>query len=132
MGQTQTLTIHGWLPTRLNQLIGHRRKAGALKKRDRIVISNAARFQGIEMASGPRKVGIELTFGKGDRSGDPDAYYKSLLDGLVHAGLLTGDTYRRVQFTQPVFKRASKRKTVITLEDVEVEGPRRQPKERNR
>lgn len=132
MSTTQTLTIHGWLPTRLNQLIGHRRKAGALKKRDRIAIAVAARFQGIERAAGPRKVGIELTFGKGDRSGDPDAYYKSTLDALVYAGLLTGDTYKRVQFTQPVFRRGPKRMTVITLEDVEVEGPRRQTKERKR
>lgn len=121
----QTLTIHGWLPARLNQLIGHRRKAAALKKRDRIAVAVAARFQGIVGAKGPRRVAVELTFGKGERSGDPDAYLKSLLDALVKAGLLTGDTYRQVRWSQPEFRRGEKRKTVVTLEDIEPEAKAR-------
>ena len=125
---TQTLTIHGWLPARLNQLLGSWRLAGALKKRDRIKVANAARMQGAVPAAGPRRVTIELTFAKGERSGDPDAYLKSTLDALVQARLLVGDTHRQVQWSQPVFRRGPRRKTVITLEDVEA----RKPKERER
>jgi len=119
------LTIHGWIPARLNALIGNRRKAGRLKRADRQRVAVEAMFQAIPKATGRRRVTIEITFGKGVRSGDPDAYFKSTLDALVHAGLLVGDTIRGVEIATPVFRRGEKSLTVIRLEDVpELSGSR--------
>lgn len=118
------LTIHGWIPARLNQILGNRRKGSRLKKRDRIRVANEQRFQQIPEATGRRKVTIEITFAKGDRSGDPDAYYKSAHDALKNAKLLKDDTIRWVQIAEPVYlplksrDRTDRRMTRLILEDI--------------
>lgn len=112
------LTIPGWIPVRLNSLLGNRRKAARLKKHDKAMIAVYARLQSVPKASGKRRVTIDITFGKGVRSGDPDAYFKSTLDALVHAGLLQKDTRRGVEITDPIFRRGPKSTTTIILEDL--------------
>ena len=114
------LTIPGFLPARLNSLMGNRRKAGRLKRRDKEWIICHARMAGIPKATGRRRVTLILTFGKGVRSGDPDAYWKSTLDALVHAGLLAKDTHRGVSIEGPEFRRSKtiQSSTTIILEDI--------------
>lgn len=118
------LTIHGWIPARLNELIGNRRKGAALKRRDRHKVAAEVGFRPIPKATGRRRVTIEITFAKGDRSGDPDSYFKSLLDSAKHAGLIKDDTRKWVQITEPIYlplnprHRTERRSTRIILEDV--------------
>jgi hypothetical protein len=49
---------------------------------------------------------------------DPDAPLKSLLDGLVTAGLIVDDSARWVEWSCPVFERGPKATTII-LEEME-------------
>jgi hypothetical protein len=48
----------------------------------------------------------------------PDSYWKSLLDALVHAGLLVDDNRQHVQLGEVEFERGTARATTITLEDL--------------
>lgn len=118
------ITIPNWIPARLNAIMGGRRKGGRLKRRDRQIVAVEQMMRPIPEAKGRRRVGLELTFAKGDRGADPDAYFKSLLDALVHAKLLVNDTRKWVQITEPVYlpvnprHRTEKRMTRIILEDL--------------
>lgn len=118
------MTIHGWVPARINQILGNRRKGSALKRRDRYRIANEQRFRPIPEATGRRRVTIEITWARGDRPGDPDAYQKSVHDALKKAKLIKDDTIAWVQLTEPVYlplnprDRTDKRMTRIILEDV--------------
>ena len=61
-----------------------------------------------------------VTLGKGQRVCDADAFWKSALDALVHAGLLIDDNPRYCQLGEVVQKRGGEgeRATVIVLTDV--------------
>ena len=61
------------------------------KKADYTVIALEARQQGITKATGPRRVSLVILHAKGRRTVDPDAIWKTLLDGLVKCGLLVDD-----------------------------------------
>lgn len=116
------MTIHGWVPARINQIL--RRGGSKLKKRNRQRIAAEQRFNPIPEATTRRKVTIEITWAKGDQSGDPDAYYKATLDALKHAKLLKDDTNRWVELVHPIYlpanprHRTDKRMTRIILEDL--------------
>lgn len=114
---THKLTIPDWHPSRLNQWDGrHWSKRAKLKRMDRDFIAYYARQQNIPSANGKRRVSLSLTLGKGQRGGDPDSYWKSLLDGLVHAGLLIDDSKEKVELGPVAYSRGN-RATEITLED---------------
>src|SRR5208337_5025788 len=87
-----TLVIPNWTPSRLNELMRNRWRCAELKRQDTTFVIAYSRIQGIPKATGKRRVTLEITFGKGTRAGDPDAYNKSLLDALVNASLLVSDT----------------------------------------
>lgn len=118
------IVIPNWIPARLNQLMGNRKRAGALKKRDKLKIAIEQRFRPIPEATGRRRVTIEITYAKGDRQADPDAYQKSVHDALVKAKLLKNDTNRWVEMTHPIYLptnpryRTERRMTRIILEDI--------------
>ena len=65
------LTIHGWIPARLNQLIGNRRKAARLKRRDRQIVAVYAKLQGIP-EDDPEGDGFEEEFAD-DADGQEDS-----------------------------------------------------------
>jgi len=112
------ITIPKWAPARLNELMKNRWRCAALKKRDAALIVGYRMLQGIPKATGKRRVTLEITFGTGVRAGDPDAYNKSLLDALVNAGLLIGDTYNGVEVMPARYFRAEDTSTTIILEDI--------------
>jgi hypothetical protein len=112
------LTIPGWLPTRLNQLLGNWRKAARLKRGDRELVTYYARQAGIPPATGPRRVALRLTLAPRQRAADPDAFWKSSLDALVHAGLLLDDNRQGVELGSVTFTRGPARATTIVLENL--------------
>lgn len=114
-----TLKIGNWHPARLNQWDGcHWSKRAKLKRVDRDIVALNAHAFGIPKATGKRRVSLTLTLAPRQRAGDPDAYWKSLLDALVHAGLLVDDNRQHVEIGGVAFQRGPLRITEITLEDV--------------
>ena len=87
------LWIPGWHPATLNSLIcGHWAKGARRKRTDREMVAAYAKISGVPTASGARRVSLHLVMPPGQRRPDRDAYWKSLLDALVHAGLLHDDS----------------------------------------
>jgi hypothetical protein len=116
---THTLTIDNWHPARLNSWDGRHWSARArAKKNDAAVVALLALQQGLPKAVGKRRVTLRLTLAKGQRAGDPDAYWKSLCDALKHARLLVDDNRQHCVLEPVVFERGPRRKTVVTLEDI--------------
>lgn len=118
---TQRLVIEQWHPARLNALTSqHWAKRNRAKKADKRVVGLEALAQGITPATGRRRVSLTIGVAKGKREADPDAYWKSLLDALVDAGLLIDDNRDGVEHGTVEFERSPdhRRWTVITLEDV--------------
>ena len=112
-----TVRIPHWHPARVNQLLGgHWAKAARLKKADRLTLFLA--FQKTPRATGRRRVSFTITLGPRMRAPDPDAFFKSLLDGLVRCGMLTDDNRQGVELRMPEFDRGPVKATTITLEDL--------------
>lgn len=118
-----TINIPNWRPATLNSMSSsnHWAKRAKLKKIDRQMV--AAYASGLPKAEGKRKVTIEISHGKGQRMCDPDAFYKSTLDALVHCGMLVDDSDKYVKLGDVEQHRANKHikkaGTIITLEDIE-------------
>jgi Holliday junction resolvase RusA-like endonuclease len=116
---THVLTIPSRHPTRLNELLHvHWGKAARLKRQDRFMVAHHARLQGIPPATAKRRVSLVLTLAPRQRAGDPDAYWKSTLDALVHADLLLDDNRQGVELGTVEFQRGPMRGTEIRLEDL--------------
>jgi Holliday junction resolvase RusA-like endonuclease len=113
------LEIPGWLPCRLNQLLGHWSTRHRLKKIDRATVGLYARMARIPHAKGKRRVSLVLTLAPRQRAADPDAWWKSLLDALVQAGLLVDDNRQGCELGSVTFRRGREKATTIILEDVE-------------
>jgi hypothetical protein len=112
------LTIEGWHPCRLNELLGCWQRRARLKRADRQLVTGYAVMQRIPRATGKRRVSLLLTLAPGQRGADPDAYWKSLLDALVHAGLLLDDSRQAVELGPVRFARGPAAATEITLADM--------------
>ncbi len=120
------LTIPGWHPARLNDLLGHWSIRQRRKRSDRELVAFYALEQRIPPATGRRRVDLTLTLARRQRAGDPDAYWKSLLDALTAAGLLRDDNRQGVELGRVAFARGDCPATVIELEDLPpIQGGRR-------
>jgi Holliday junction resolvase RusA-like endonuclease len=53
------------------------------------------------------------------RERDPDASWKSVLDGLVHARMLIDDSRKWCKLGDVTFERGSERATTIQLTDID-------------
>jgi hypothetical protein len=113
------LDIPGWLPCRLNQLLGHWRNRHRLKKADRETVGLYARMASIPHAKGKRRVSLVLTLAPRQRAADPDAWWKSVLDALVQADQLVDDNRQWCELGSVTFRRGREEATTIILEDVE-------------
>lgn len=111
-----SIRIPDWHPATVNQLLRGRWWAAKLKKIDRQMIGAYA--QAVPRAEGKRQVDFTIVLKKGQRAADNDAYHKSLMDGLVHAGMLKDDNRQWSQISQPQFERAERIATLITLRDI--------------
>ena len=63
-----------------------------IKRLDRDIVAAYARQNGLAKADGKRRVTLTLTLTAAQRRCDPDAYWKSLCDALVHTALLLNDS----------------------------------------
>lgn len=114
-----TLKIPNWRPTPLNQLLGHWARAHKRKRYDRDVVYCHAMNQHIPTAVGKRRVSLLVTLGPRVRACDPDSYWKTILDGLVCAGLLVDDRRQMCELGGIEFDRGEENGVVVVLEDVE-------------
>ena len=117
------IVIPGWHPTPLNVLLRNRWVAARRKKKDRHMISTAAWVVNMQSprsikATGPRRVRLTITLGKGQRACDPDAYWKSTLDALVECELLVDDNRQNAVLDPVEFVRARWPGTAIELIDL--------------
>ncbi len=115
----EQMKIPYWHPTRLNKMIGvHWATVQKHKRIDRDIVALYAIALGLKPTSRRRQVSLEITLKPRQRGGDPDAYWKSLLDALVHAKLLRQDSHKWCQLGEITFERGSYESTTIRLEDV--------------
>lgn len=113
------ILITDWHPVRLNQLLNcHWGTRSKLKKQDRELIRFYAGFFAVPPAKGKRRVSLVLTLAPKQRAGDPDAFFKGLLDALVNCGLLVDDNRQWVELGTVEFVRGKTRQTRIVLEDL--------------
>ena len=90
-----------------------------LKKRDWEMVCAYALQAKILRATGKRWVSLHVTLGKGMREFDVDAWQKSGLDAMKHAGLIMDDSARYVGLGPVTFSRDPSRwGTLSTLEDL--------------
>lgn len=114
-----TIRIPDWWPTPLNQLINrHHMAAHRLKKTDAQLIQLMAQRQGVPAATGKRRVSLVIILPPRRRAPDPDAFWKSLLDGLVGAGLLRNDSQHWVECSPVEFARGKRLCSYVTLEEL--------------
>lgn len=118
---THVVVISGWRPALLNELMGSRWRAHKLKKRDRRWVEDYfVLFHRVPRAVGRRRVhlGIRGRY-RGGRFPDPDSPWKSLLDALVHSGMLRDDSAEWCELRPPRFAtRADGFETTVILEDL--------------
>ena len=100
---SHTAIIANWHPATINQLLGHWSNAHKLKKSDRAIIAHYTK--GLPKATGKRSVQIDIYLAKGKRAADCDAYYKSCLDGLKHAGMIIDDNRQNLELPPVRFER---------------------------
>ena len=115
---THTLVIERWRPLRLNDMLYRNRYSVARRKRaDKHLIAIEAVRQGVPKAAGPRRVSIHVVLSGRQKAADPDAYWKSLNDGLTSCGLLVDDSSRYCTLGPVTYERGEVTRTIITLED---------------
>lgn len=122
-GRRWTIEIDDYHPIRLNQLIGCH-WATVRRRKDSVYRTLRWRSLDIPRAAGRRRVTLRLTLGPRQRAGDPDAYWKALLDACVRLGLLVDDSRTWVELAPVEFERGERKRTVIELEDIPAAGPR--------
>lgn len=115
----QEVVIRGLLPPTTNALM--RRKIGdriRLGRAWRLAVCHAAKAAGIRSTRGKRRVVLVATFGPGRRFVDVDAFLKSTLDAMTHAGMIRGDRYRDVELAPVVYLRGDRTETRLIVEDL--------------
>lgn len=125
-----TIVIPDWHPASLNQLLAlHWAERNRLKSIDATMIRAYGLEAGVPEAQGRRRVTLTLMSRRTRR--DPDASWKSLLDGLVTAGFLIDDSDPFAELA-PIRYATGPRTTIIELEDLEedrVEGTTKHTKD---
>jgi hypothetical protein len=115
------LYIRGWHPRKLNELIGrHPMAIHRLKQIDYAWIACQCDLQKIPRVppGTKRRVHLVIHLAKGQRAGDPDAYFKVLGDALVKCGRLRDDNRQWVEWDPVEFARGGEKATTIELYDL--------------
>jgi Holliday junction resolvase RusA-like endonuclease len=113
------LRIDRWQPALLNDLMGHWAKAHRLKAIDRKMVAGYCRINRIPLANGRREVRLTVTLAPSQRNApDPDAFWKSTLDALVHADMLIDDCQEYCRMGGVTFEKGSDKSTLIELEEI--------------
>lgn len=110
------IRIPNWHPAPVNRLYsGHWAKRKRLKEKDADIVAHYA--QPWPKATSKRRVKVAIVLGPRQRACDSDAYFKSLLDALKHAGMIVDDSPKWVELAPVEFTRGD-RATEIWLEDI--------------
>jgi hypothetical protein len=116
------IEIPQWRPASLNDMLCcHWTTANRLKKSDRETITAYSIKSEIPKAEGKRRVSLEIHISGRQQEADPDAYWKSLLDGLTRCGMLVDDQAKYCQMGTVTYYREESpeaRKTIVVLEDL--------------
>lgn len=116
---TYEVTIPHWHPTLLNKLLtSHWAAAARMKQGDMQMIGVYLYQAKVPKATGKRRVQIEIVLGKGQRAGDPDAYYKTTLDALKRLGHLKDDNRQWLELVPVKFSRAAESATIIRITEL--------------
>ena len=117
------LVIPNWQPATTNKLMRNRWTAARLKKADKNLVIGYCLHNRLPVATGPRRVDLLITrpSNQSGRVADPDAFWKSTLDALVHAKMLIDDSRRYCRPGEVVFAKGSQRETTISLTELEGE-----------
>lgn len=108
--------IELWHPTHLNKLMkAHYYRANAMKRSDRAIIAHYCKD--IPKAQKKRFIGLIIELGYRQRGADVDAYQKSLLDGLVHAGVIKDDSKEWVEIYPVQYVRGTEAATIIRISE---------------
>lgn len=121
MGEQYQVFIPNWRPINLNAMFAkHWSKRNKAKKEDAKTIFAAIHEAKIPKATSKRHVGLHIALTGSQKEADPDAYWKSLLDGLVKCGALIDDSDTYCSFGMPTYERgtAEQAGTRITLTDI--------------
>jgi hypothetical protein len=113
------LHIPRWHPATLNKLVRNYQQASRLKGLDRQMI--AVHYMPYPACGETkRRVTLTITLQPGKRAPDPDAYWKSTLDGLVKCGALKNDSHKWVMLAPVIYVRGTDTDwgTDIVLEDM--------------
>jgi hypothetical protein len=138
--KTWRVTIPGWRPALLNELMGHPLQAARRKARDARIVAGACHLAGVPPVAvpraerrrraalglagplpgdpAPRRRSVALAIATPRGRIDPDAPLKSTLDGLVSAGLLVDDSARWCAWSVPALSRGPLA-TTLTLADLD-------------
>lgn len=103
---------------RLNELMAGVKTKVGLRRRDNALVAEAAALSGIPQATGPRRVSLLVVLARGQRAGDRDGWFKSLLDALVHSRLLVDDGARHCELGPVTFARGDRAGMYVTLEEL--------------
>lgn len=116
--------VADWHPAPLNSFVGsNHMKAARLKKRDAGIVCGALWAAGVTRAICRRRLELVIHLGPGQRGCDPDAYFKSLNDGLQLCGALVQDSRHGVELPPVEFAKGSGGMgTTIILTDLSGKG----------
>lgn len=117
------VTIDGWRPALLNEIIGNVRDYYRLKRADRDAIGAAFALAAIPRATTKRRVKA-IVRDAWRNLPDEDSIFKSLYDALVYHRYLISDQVGFVCHAEPEFLKSESRSTTIILEDLDAELPR--------
>lgn len=118
---TQKLWIPKWRPTPLNIILGggHWAVGARRKKNDLWVISTYVKKEKLVWARGKRRLQIHVVLTGRQKKADPDAYFKTVCDALVHTKMLIDDDSDGVELAPTTYSRDNSAPgTLITLEDM--------------
>lgn len=114
-----SMRIDGWHPLKVNRMTGHHWKSyWHLKENDQKLVADHRFINQIPAATTKRRVELTIVMGPRQRGGDPDCYWKSLLDALTACGLLVDDSRQWCETPPAVFERGPIAATIITLSDI--------------
>ena len=116
-GGSFTIAIPHWRPTPKNEMLGYHWTRGyKLKRQDRRIV-DAWAF-GLPEATGKRRVSLVVILTGRMKECDPDAYWPSLCDALVHARMLVDDDEDFVEHGPVKHDYGPALRTMILLEDM--------------
>lgn len=114
-----SILIIDWHPTLCNALMGDWREAHERKKRDADMLGIHIFLFRVPSATRRRRVTLTLTYRVGQTHCDPDAPFKSLLDGLTRRGMLVDDSPKWLELMPLRYGTpGSRRETLIEIEDI--------------